>query len=68
MKFSVCNRVSVLNVDINAFRWPAIGIHGDKSQQERDSVLNCEFCFCVFELTKKELFFNDFLKVSSTVI
>lgn len=22
------------------FRWPAMGIHGDKSQQERDWVLN----------------------------
>lgn len=24
------------------FRWPAMGIHGDKSQQERDWVLNGE--------------------------
>lgn len=25
------------------FRWPAMGIHGDKSQQERDWVLNGKF-------------------------
>lgn len=25
------------------FRWPAMGIHGDKSQQERDWVLNGEY-------------------------
>lgn len=28
-------------------RWPAMGIHGDKSQQERDWVLNGE-CFSSF--------------------
>lgn len=25
---------------LNPVRWPAMGIHGDKSQQERDWVLN----------------------------
>lgn len=27
------------------YRWPAMGIHGDKSQQERDWVLNGELYF-----------------------
>jgi len=31
---------------INRYGWQAIGIHGDKSQQERDYVLNREsYCY-----------------------
>ncbi len=33
-------------------RWPAMGIHGDKSQQERDWVLNGKFAsFCTLSHT-----------------
>jgi len=37
----VLNYLRLINFCI--FRWPAMGIHGDKSQQERDWVLNGEY-------------------------
>lgn len=36
-----------MSVGFCVFRWPAMGIHGDKSQQERDWVLNGK-CFSNF--------------------
>lgn len=32
----------------NPVRWPAMGIHGDKSQQERDWVLNGKLSSLIF--------------------
>lgn len=32
----------------NPVRWPAMGIHGDKSQQERDWVLNGKLASLIF--------------------
>lgn len=37
---------SVLKLSISS-RWPAMGIHGDKSQQERDWVLNGRLLFMI---------------------
>lgn len=38
-----CSSSGLRSTKFCVFRWPAMGIHGDKSQQERDWVLNGEY-------------------------
>lgn len=56
--------LGINNEPFNPVRWPAMGIHGDKSQQERDWVLNGKLIFAIFTrwlIRAFELLLNVFI-------